>query len=293
MVRGTPAAARRLGAEGVSKEVGVVSSCGRYNFKEIVPQNNNPNNNHLDKVWSQQCGPNCGCMLRMQVQIDPSTHKICSVEYHTKSLLLEKKAMGKMNRREMQENGQWMTVTDTVYQMIPLHTSRSQSRPMITSCNCGMLKRLANAVCTYLANHDVHSLRKTVEFTSTRASPAFRQHVLNLLGANEYSSNSSASKCFDLVEEVLIGLVRGYEMEVEESTAKRYTLNDANIVAAQRTSDLNYQKERSRVEPKRYAIQSNNTPISIQAANESNYGVHEEYLDWLSFVDDNNNDYTA
>ena len=199
-------------------------------------------------IWSQRCGNECGCLLRIQLQVDPSdSDRIVSAEYHTKALVLEKKVVEKIRKREMKEDGTWQTVTESRYAMMPLLTARKkkynrcndirhsnnnsiklEARPVITSCNCKTLKQLANAVCSYLPTSQGHhghlssiaighgmnmqAFKNELQFESNRASAGFRQHVLTMIGASPHT----AGKCFDLVENTLIGLVRGYDDDIDK-----------------------------------------------------------------------------
>ena len=254
-----------------SSTCSIGSSCGTNSM--MIPNSIRDEKLHEyhENIWSQQCGPYCGCLLRIQIQVDPfDEYRIQSAEYHTKSLVLEQKVLEKMQKREMKEDGTWHTVIETRYGQAPLltynrrvfdeydnhdgfsstissttshghgqgHFSRSiDGRPIITSCTCKPLKQLANAVCSYLPRQGmtISAFKNTLEFQSNRASAGFRQHILTMIDA----SSRSAEKCFDLVENALIGLSRGYDADEVEALRKGADLDTVPFIKSSFQQEAN------------------------------------------------------
>jgi hypothetical protein len=80
-----------------------------------------------------------------------------------------------------------------------------KGRPMFTSCNCQSLHYLSDAVTKYIAGSSLNRVKNMMEFESLRASPSFRQAVLSA-----QNLPSESTHCFDVVEEALTAMVKGY-----------------------------------------------------------------------------------
>jgi NifU-like protein involved in Fe-S cluster formation len=134
------------------------------------------------KTWGQQCSPNCGCVVRFESKIDPSTQTITEASYVAKSVI----AAPKGGRLE------------------PLLTTRS-NRPMFKECGCTTIHRLAQEITDFLPNQKFHRVRNMTEFTSARSSPAFRHAVLT-----ENRLPKTDIQCFDLLEEAFTAMIKGH-----------------------------------------------------------------------------------
>lgn len=137
--------------------------------------------------WGQQCSPNCGCVIRFESRLDPSTNKFTSASYHAKSVVVTP------------------TKSDDQTGILqPVMTCRN-NRPMFHACSCDSLHKLASQVTEYLPNKDALSFRSSMEFAGVRASPAFRHSILEKQGLSTLDTH-----CFDLVEEALTAMIKGY-----------------------------------------------------------------------------------
>ena len=214
---------------------------------------------------------------------------IKSAEYHSKALVLSTEPSGTTSRRELAQDGTWHNVVDTHYRFIPALTSKG--RPMITECKCKPLKRLANAVCEQLPNKSMAELRNSLEFASTRSSPAFRQHLLNVFGYSNslHNKQANAGRCFDLVEEVFVGLIKGYmpatrEEHQHDHDHPYYKYNQEYYDGAE---DGN---RRSRIAVASHDFRAlNNAVVERNKRQEGGVfgqSLDGEYFDWVSFVDD-------
>lgn len=137
--------------------------------------------------WGQQCSPNCGCVVRFETRVDPSTNKFISASYSAKSVVVTP-----------------TKAEDKQGQLQPVMTFRN-NRPMLTSCSCESLHKLSSQITKYLPDKDVLSFRSSLEFSGIRASPAFRHSVLEKQGLP-----TSNTHCFDVVEEALTAMIKGH-----------------------------------------------------------------------------------
>lgn len=151
---------------------------------DVVSQNVSSNDGapHL-RSWGQQCSPTCGCVVRFEATIDPSTQTIIDSHYHARSVVATPSKDG--NRLE------------------PVLTTRTQ-KPMFGDCNCSTVHTLAKEITSFLPNRKIDQVRNLSEFTFTRSSTAFRHAVLV---ENELSRNDT--HCFDVVEEAFTAMIKG------------------------------------------------------------------------------------
>ena len=145
---------------------------------KIMSANDNP---HV-KMWGQQCSPNCGCVVRFESKIDPSTQMITEVSYVAKSVIAAPKG-GRLQ---------------------PVLTTR-RNRPMFKECGCKTIHRLAKEITEFLPNQRLDRVRNMTEFTSSRSSPAFRHAVLT-----ENRLPKTDIQCFDLLEEAFTAMIKGH-----------------------------------------------------------------------------------
>lgn len=176
-------------------------------------------------------------------------------KYHSKALLLEKRAVAKETKKELNEDGSWSEKIITQYEVVPVRTTRN-NRPLVAGCNCKTLKQLANAVCSYLPSRTISELRNSVEYSSIRSSTSFRSHILQQV---DRKNSSLSGHCFDLVEEAFLTLLKGYEPQPrrQEGQITKHHSRGAGRVQFNRKKSI--------------------SNLST---------VDDEYLDWLSFVDE-------
>ncbi|KAL3934725.1 MAG: hypothetical protein SGARI_003264 [Bacillariaceae sp.] len=140
------------------------------------------NSNALRKSWGQQCSPDCGCIVRFEASVDPSTQRIVAAKYVAKSVLTTVD----------HENGG---------RLAPVYTSRT-NRPMFQECSCSSVHKLAKEVTSYLPNKRLDQIQGWNDFTFTRSSEAFRHAVLA-----QHDLPRHHTQCFDVVEEAFTGMV--------------------------------------------------------------------------------------
>mmetsp|Transcript_27957 Transcript_27957/g.43434 ORF Transcript_27957/g.43434 Transcript_27957/m.43434 type:complete len:309 (-) Transcript_27957:95-1021(-) len=293
LVHKNPPSARRILAATAAPR-----STGSNNTSSTMEESTKHNNVEA-QAWSQQCGaPTCGCMLRLQVDMT-SDGTIQSAEYHSKALVLAAEPNGTTSRRELAQDGTWHNVIDTHYRFVPALTTKG--RPMVQQCRCKPLKQLANAVCERLPGQNMVQLRNSLEFAGTRSSASFRQHLLNVFlphktklgrGARQHQ----AGRCFDLVEEVFMALVKGYMPRARE----RYNPQYEEAVSAHHYDyyhhDNDYyhgvedgnRRRINRGSSSTIAVASNDGSMSKRKQQDkfSGEGLDGAYFDWVSFVDD-------
>lgn len=132
--------------------------------------------------WGQQCSPNCGCVLRFETTVNAKNGTILSAKYTAKQILTD--AQGHVQL-----------------------TNRS-SRPMMKDSSCKSLHHLASAVVDKFLlapNATWERCKSQLEFDAIRSSPAFGKAVLQ-----SQNLPLNASACFDLVEEALTAMLKGY-----------------------------------------------------------------------------------
>lgn len=130
------------------------------------------------KAWGQQCSPNCGCVLRIDAQLSdtrPSSASptIVKASYHAKRVMATPHK----------------TCDDTTH-LKPLTTTKTNSRPILTSCTCPTLHHLAQRTVDHLPGRTLAQIRNEIDMGtagSARSSIAFRHTVIreNVLPAIE------------------------------------------------------------------------------------------------------------
>ena len=188
------------------------------------------------KAWGQQCSPKCGCIIRFETTIDPTTQAILTSTYHTKKIWRDS------------NNYPIMTTTN---------------RPILQTCQCDTLNELGKEVANYLPNKTLEEIRNMTEFESVRSSPAFRKVVLQKFHTNhsdkkifefqkdihssrDDSSNASASisreNCYDVMEEAFLAMVRGHmplPRREENKLRDNAIYATTNVTSAPMSSDMN------------------------------------------------------
>jgi hypothetical protein len=145
------------------------------------------------KSWGQQCSPNCGCIVRFEATIDPSTQTIVDSTYYAKSVIA------------LTSNGK----------LEPVYTTRTH-KPMFNECKCKTLHTLAKEITSFLPNKKLDRVRNMTEFSLTRSSPAFRHTVL---ADNQLPRTDT--HCFDMLEEAFTAMIKG-TMPKQRNTSKRF-----------------------------------------------------------------------
>ena len=133
-------------------------------------------------AWGQQCSPNCGCVLRFEATKCSETDRVLTASYTAKQVLTDSQGRVQLTNR--------------------------LERPMMKECSCQSLHYLATAVVDqYLLNSTMswQRLKAQLDFMSTRSSPAFAKAVLS-----SQKLPLQSTGCFDLVEEALTGMIKGY-----------------------------------------------------------------------------------
>lgn len=181
------------------------------NFNAATSNNNNTKT--IVKRWGQQCSPTCGCVLRMEAQVDfsnsdsSSLNRIVNATYTAKSVLSRVVTT---------------TATTTASKNDSLHKQKShcpstpyrtailtnKGRPMFTTCTCPTLHTLSQRLMHYFNTTDSSWDRLVTEFhisSSLRSSEDFRRAVLV---AQELPRQDT--HCFDIVEDAVTALLQGY-----------------------------------------------------------------------------------
>ena len=141
--------------------------------------------NITGKAWGQHCSPNCGCVLRFELELSNSnvspalstTETVAAATYHAKRVMVTKST----NSSENDENRTSSSSSSSTLK--PLLTSESSStsqRPILTSCTCTTLHELAQQVVNHLPGRTLQQLRNDTELgvVGARSSMAFRHTVL-------------------------------------------------------------------------------------------------------------------
>mmetsp|Transcript_23727 Transcript_23727/g.35397 ORF Transcript_23727/g.35397 Transcript_23727/m.35397 type:complete len:361 (-) Transcript_23727:79-1161(-) len=154
---------------------------------QLQQQRHHQQKQHQDRVWGQQCSPDCGCVIRFESELAPSmsTHD----DIVTKSSYEVKKVVS--------------TRHGPSHHLQPHLTTKK--RPLLTKCVCPTLHNLATRIVEHTQGKTLSSLRNEAQFESTRCSIPFRHTVLR-----ESNLNISHTHCFDLVEEAYIAMLWGY-----------------------------------------------------------------------------------
>lgn len=124
------------------------------------------------KAWGQHCGTTCGCVLRIETKLSDehttanASPTIIEASYHAKRVLA---APIKSSDR----NGIYLQPLTTQ------HSSNS-AQPILSSCTCPALHKLATQTVNYLPGKTLAQIRNEIveSVTSARTSVAFRHTVL-------------------------------------------------------------------------------------------------------------------
>lgn len=234
----------------------------------------------LTKSWGQQCSPNCGCVVRFETSVNPSTQMIVNATYHAKSIV----SIHKDGRLE------------------PIRTTTT-NKPMLKECTCKTLHTLAKEITSFVTNKSLDSVRNLSEFSFTRSSPAFRHAVLvdNQLPRTD-------THCFDVVEEAYTAAMLGFLPRQRRNMNSFDKMLAADFVWNAPTDDEDeiLLPAARREEAMNHTRLSLSSPRSVSTLSmfdiNAEYWEHEEFqraeeeerqemarsLDWLSFVDEQN-----
>lgn len=155
------------------------------------------------KSWGQQCSPNCGCVVRFETKVDPSSQTIVESTYHAKTVIA------------VSRNGT----------LEPALTTRTH-KPMLKECKCKTVHALAKEITTFLPTQKLERIRNMTEFSSSRSSPAFRHAVLadNKLPRTD-------THCFDVLEEAFTAMVKGAMPKQRKNDASFQKMLVAELVS--------------------------------------------------------------
>ena len=174
-----------LKATPASKAVASVARTG----SKALPKNNARNStehessNITGKAFGQQCSPDCGCVLRFELQLSnnhsspalSTTETIVAANYHAKRVMVTRSATNDDDSKSLSPSQPSTTLR-------PLLTSEhsSNASPILTSCTCNTLHELAQQVVDHLPGRTLQQLRNDTDFgvVGTRSSMAFRHTVL-------------------------------------------------------------------------------------------------------------------
>jgi hypothetical protein len=191
------------------------------------------------KAWGQQCSPNCGCVLRFEVQLSPmsvftASPTVVAASYQAKRVMTT-------------------PATSNSGQLKPLMTTHKSlsSKPILTTCSCSTLHALAEQVVEYLPGKSLQTLKNETNLgtVGVRSSIPFRHtvlkdNVLPVLREREKKwnispkpkldeSGDSLSKftdteehihCYDLVEDSVLALLHERQIGArKESTAESFS----------------------------------------------------------------------
>ena len=231
------------------------------------------------KFWGQQCSHNCGCVVRFEATVNPSTQEIVNATYHAKSIVATKTADGRLE---------------------PVRTNRT-NKPMMKECKCKTIHTLAKEITTFVSNKNLDSVRNMSEFASTRSSPAFRHAVLvgNQLPRTDIH-------CFDVLEEAFTAMIKGF-LPSQRRTMRSYDKVLAHefswkAQAEEQENDVSSLQRRHTGMDQTHLSMSVPRSVSTLSMFDINaeYWEQEEHqkmeqeakqrktrsLDWLSFVDE-------
>lgn len=232
-----------------------------------------------NKSWGQQCSPSCGCVVRFETNIDPSTQTIVNSTYQAKSIV------------SIHKNGR----------LEPIRTTTTK-KPMLKECKCTTLHTLAQEITAYVTDKNLDYVRNLSEFAFTRSSPAFRHAVLvdNQLPRTD-------THCFDVVEEAYTAMLKGFLPRQRKNMSSFDKILAADFVWT--TVPTGDEDEILAPTPRREEAMnvsrlSLSSPRSVSALSmfdiNAEYWENEEHqraeeeerqemsrsLDWLSFVDE-------
>ena len=200
------------------------------------------------KSWGQQCSPNCGCVVRFEGKLDPSTQTFVEANYHAKTVVA------------IPRNGK----------LEPVYTTRTH-KPMLKECKCDTVHLLAQEISAFLPNKKIDQVRNMIEFTSTRSSPAFRHAVLA-----EKKLSPKDTHCFDVLEEAFTAMVKG-EIPRQRKSNHMKTFEELLVsdLASYRAKEESRSKEEIGIDRSRLSMSS---PKTMSALNM--FDINSEHWDY-------------
>lgn len=120
----------------------------------------------------------------MEVHLDPIDKTILGSDFTTKKLLLQRSGGD-----------------GTIEAQTPLRTNKG--RPQFVQSNCRTLHKLLSLTKDFMKGKSLIKMQTYIDFAGHRSSQSFRQVVLSQHGLE-------GGGCFDLVEDVVTGAIRGY-----------------------------------------------------------------------------------
>ncbi|KAL3797873.1 hypothetical protein HJC23_006911 [Cyclotella cryptica] len=191
------------------------------------------------KAWGQQCSPNCGCIVRFEVQLSPlsnlaSSPMVVHASYHAKRIMTTRPSVFEKSKG--------------VAPLKPLLTSHASQppSPILTSCTCPALHQLAQQVVDHMPGKSLQTLKNETDLgvVGTRSSAAFRHTILkeNVMPSvraderqwsifieksldtsndktNEFSSTKPYFHCYDLVEDAVLSLLHERQIGARKESA--------------------------------------------------------------------------
>jgi hypothetical protein len=173
----------------------------------------------VKKKWGQQCGVSCGCVVRFEIDLD-DRDRVVSAEYTAQRILMATATSRTYQQQQKDSNN--------LKRLQPLLTNRT-GRMQYQPSNCKALHRLSACAVNYFVNRPLWQIMNYHEFQHSRSSEAFRQAVLtaqNLNPSDTQTNNVRSAEahlnkkrnsqpvnhnhCFDLVEDAITALLKGY-----------------------------------------------------------------------------------
>lgn len=208
------------------------------------------NEGPCSKAYAQRCSPNCGCVLRFEATLSPSSSsdgtsanaspKVINAAYHARRILAKSQEDASGNSR-----------------LQPLLTSRASpeaAQPLMTNCSCQTLHLLAEQTVDHMNGRTIAQLQNDSASNTARSSVALRHTILrsnvlprieeqnkNKIGlrgsrpdrvrdgepSNAIESINETERrghCYDLVEEAIVALVHErMPRPRKDSEAERYS----------------------------------------------------------------------
>lgn len=223
-----------------------------------------------ERSWGQQCSPTCGCVVRFEANIDPTSNTIVDSQYHAKRVVT--------------------TTSKDKSRLEPVLTTRT-GKPMFRECNCETVHQLATQITSFLPNRRLEKVQSMTDFAKTRSSPAFRHAVLA-----EQNLPRESTHCFDVVEEAFTAMISG-NMPMQRQTQgtfaqalKKELFHSHDDVLGMGKTRLSLSSPGSISTLKMFDIENDDWENEVsQSYFDKN--DHEEpprtQLDWVSYVDAN------
>ena len=186
----------------------------RNTNKEVLSQtkkNNahNANTSITGRAWGQQCSPDCGCVLRFELQLSnnhispelSTTETVASATYHAKRVMVTKSTNHQQRQGEI-DNTSSSSSNNLLRPLLTSEHASKPQRPILTTCTCNTLHELAQQVVNHLPGKTLQQLRNETELNGvvgTRTSMAFRhtvlsENILPLISSKTKNGRSSSWK---------------------------------------------------------------------------------------------------